>query len=105
MSDRPEDIVTFFGQQMRRDYAEDLQAAQDETHLVCDGEVYPKVAYGDETFRRPIEADHKPCRHCGTIKGKSHSHACDYEQCPKCHHQLMSCDCEFVGHEWRTEEA
>jgi hypothetical protein len=103
--DAPDDIVEFFGHRMRRDWAEALQEAQDETHLVCDGEVYPKIAYGDETFRTPVEADHEPCRHCGTIKGKFHWHACDYEQCPRCGGQMMSCDCEFVGHEWREEDA
>jgi hypothetical protein len=101
----PDDIVEFFGQKMTRDWAEALQAAQDETHLVCDGEVYPKIAYGNETFRKPVEADHGPCRHCGTIKGKFHTHACDYEQCPRCGYQMMSCDCVFEGHDWREEEA
>lgn len=99
-----DDIIEFFGQRMRRDWAEALQAAQDEAHLVSEGKSYPKIPYGSETFRNPSEAERGPCRHCGTIKGKFHTHACDYEQCPKCGWQLMSCDCEFVGHEWQNEE-
>jgi hypothetical protein len=99
----PGDIIEFFGQRMRRDWAEALQAAQEERTLVCESENYAKIAYGDETFRDPVESSHGPCRHCGTIKGKVHTHACDYEQCPRCNYQMMSCDCEFAGHKWRTE--
>ncbi len=98
-----DDVVEFFGQRMRRDDAESLQAAQDETHLTCGGKSYAKIAYGSETFRHPVEADREPCRHCRTIKGKFHEDSCDYEQCPKCGDQLMSCGCEFAGHEWRDE--
>jgi hypothetical protein len=99
-----DDIVEFFGQRMTRDWAEMLRASQDESHVVMDGVSYARVPYGSETFRQPVEAEHGPCRHCNTLKGKLHEFNCDYEQCPRCGWQLMSCDCEFVGHEWRNDE-
>ena len=100
-----DDLVLMFGQQMTRDWAEALTAAQEETHY-RDGEgQYRRVPFGEESFFNPEVAESGPCRHCGTIKGKLHFSACDYEQCPKCGIQQMSCDCEFIGHEWREELA
>ncbi len=93
------DVVDFFGQQMQRDWAEMLQQAQLETHYAWVGTRYPRIPYGGETFRRPVEAASRPCRHCSTIAGKLHEPLCDYEQCPKCNWQRMSCDCQFEGYE------
>ena len=103
MSDQ--DKVMFFGQMMTRDWADALRDTQLETrYRDAEGE-YRRVPFGLENFLDPSVADAGPCRHCGTIKGKLHFHACDYEQCPKCGRQQMSCDCEFIGHEWREEKA
>ncbi|MGE0713724.1 MAG: hypothetical protein AB7N76_37100 [Planctomycetota bacterium] len=99
-----EDRVELFGQQMTREWAEALQETQLETHYVRDGQRFERVAYGDETFRDPVEAESQPCRHCSTIRGKLHLPDCDYEQCPACAWQIMSCDCEFAGHEWKDLE-
>ncbi|MEL6107085.1 MAG: hypothetical protein AAFU85_13665 [Planctomycetota bacterium] len=98
-----DDLVPLFGQMMRRDWAEALLAEQKETFVRDADGTYARVPYGSETFRTPSESLNGPCRHCSTIRGKLHSFDCDYEQCPKCNHQLMTCDCEFVGHEWRDE--
>jgi hypothetical protein len=100
-----DDLVTMFGQQMRRDWAEALAATQSETHY-RDGEgEYRRLPFGEEDFLNPQVAESGPCRHCGTIRGKLHFPVCDYEQCPRCGLQQMSCDCEFIGHEWRDEDA
>jgi hypothetical protein len=90
-----DDVVTFFGQQMRRDWAEMLARTQRRVAYVSQGRSYPRVEYGAETFRDAKEAASQPCRHCCTILGKLHEPMCDYEQCPKCNWQRMSCDCEF----------
>jgi hypothetical protein len=100
-----DDLVPMFGQQMRRDWADALAVTQLETHYRdAEGE-YQRLPFGKESFLNPEVAECGPCRHCGTIKGKLHFPACDYEQCPKCGMQQMSCDCEFIGHEWRDENA
>jgi len=39
---------------------------------------------------------HKPedtCRDCGVRIGGYHHRGCDTEECPKCHLQLIGCDC------------
>lgn len=98
-----DDLVPMFGQMMRRDWADALANAQNETNYRdADGE-YRRVSFGNEWFLDRHIVASGPCRHCGTIEGKLHFSACDYEQCPKCGKQLMTCDCEFIGHEWREE--
>jgi hypothetical protein len=98
-----DDLVPIFGQMLRRDWAEALAATQLEScYRDCEGE-YQRVPFGAEWFLNSSVADSGPCRHCHTIKGKLHHSSCDYEQCPKCGTQLMMCDCEFIGHEWREE--
>lgn len=42
----------------------------------------------------PIKADER-CGDCGTTKNHLHHDGCDIERCPKCHGQLLSCDCNF----------
>ena len=92
-----DDTVVFFGQRMTKDWAEMLQATQSRTHYTMDGRSFARVLYGSETFREPVEAASQPCRHCCTIAGRFHEPMCDYEQCPNCGWQLMSCDCTFDG--------
>ena len=90
---RDDDVVIYNGQQMRRDYAESLDVAQRMTHYQLDEGKYSRIAYGHETFRNPTEAKTQPCFHCSTVFGKLHEPLCDYEQCPICGGQVMSCDC------------
>ncbi len=98
---REAEYVTYFGQRLTRDWAEALDRAQQERAYRVGSASYPRIPYGSETFRDPQEAMNQPCRHCNTLLGKLHDPDCDYEQCPACNRQIMSCDCEFEGHEWR----
>ena len=77
-----------------------LEEAQRLTHYQVEGRRYPRLPYGTETFRTPVEADARLCRHCDASKGQLHEPLCDYEQCPVCHGQVMSCDCDIF-----TEDA
>lgn len=67
-----------------------LEKSQSLTHYRFNGALYPRMAYGLETFRDP---DCETCRECGTAKGQLHEPLCDYEQCPACGEQVMFCDC------------
>jgi hypothetical protein len=74
--------------------AEDyLQECQSLTHYRCEGDLYPRLPYGLETFGAPAPVGRRPCRHCGAVRGQLHEPLCDYEQCPVCGEQVMSCDC------------
>jgi hypothetical protein len=77
-----------------------LEKAQSLIHYRTEDELYPRLPYGLETFRNPSEANRGPCRHCGAAKGQLHEPLCDYEQCPVCGYQVMSCDCDIF-----TEDA
>jgi hypothetical protein len=92
--------VLYNGQWMTRENAAYLEEVQLLTHYRANGKLYPRLPYGLETFRQPTEAGHKPCRHCGAVKGQLHEPLCDYEQCPVCGEQVMSCDCDIF-----TEDA
>jgi len=35
------------------------------------------------------------CGDCCAEAGKNHNVNCDIERCPKCKHQLLSCECDF----------
>jgi hypothetical protein len=72
---------------------DDLEEAQALTHYRFKRKLYPRLPYGSETFRDPAEAGHRPCRHCGAVKGQLHEPLCDYEQCPVCESQVMGCGC------------
>lgn len=88
------DKVWFFGQWMTRDWAQALAAAQEQSLYRSESELLPRIPFGLEGFRNPENARTEPCRHCGTIFGKLHDPGCDYEECPVCHGQVMSCDCD-----------
>jgi len=75
------------------DYLEECQSL---THYRYEGGMYPRISYGLETFRDPVEAGRKPCRHCGAVKGQLHHPLCDYEQCPVCGNQVMGCGCGIL---------
>jgi len=34
------------------------------------------------------------CHDCAALPGNYHHVGCDYEECPRCHEQLIGCDCE-----------
>ncbi len=91
------EYVIFNGQRMRRDYAESLQAAQSFTHYHDGTEAFARVPYGQETFWNSIIAPSQPCPCCSTLQGQLHEPLCEYEQCPKCGQQVMSCDCPFYA--------
>ncbi len=92
--------ILYNGQLMRRDYVEFIEEAQQLTHYRLEDRLYPRLPYGSETFRFPAEAAHQPCRHCDVVQGQLHEPLCDYEQCPICSGQVMSCDCDLF-----TEDA
>ncbi len=93
----PSDIIEFYGQDMTRDWADALRGWQKLTHYTRNGIHYPRIPYGEETFRNPVEASRTGCRYCKTIQGRFHEPRCDYEQCPACDMESLTCECEYDG--------
>jgi hypothetical protein len=51
----------------------------------------PRVRYGDE--KQDWGAEASACHDCRVVRGQVHVAGCDVEECPKCHGQLIGCDC------------
>ena len=71
----------------------EIERAQTLTHYPIGGELLTRIRYGDECFGRRF--DMAPCDDCGVAKGQLHIPCCDVEECPNCHTQLLSCDCDL----------
>ncbi|MBI2893066.1 MAG: hypothetical protein HYY06_05905 [Deltaproteobacteria bacterium] len=63
-----------------------------------DGSTKPSIPYGEE---RRCGGPGKPwapgpgqrCHDCHVAVGERHHPGCDWEECPRCGHQLISCGC------------
>jgi hypothetical protein len=89
-----EDIVTYNGIEMRRDYAESLEEAQLNTHYRTGERLARRVVFGTESYPMVTPgSDLCPC--CSAARGQLHEPLCEREQCPICKQQVMSCDCDL----------
>jgi hypothetical protein len=71
----------------------EIELAQTLTHYPVDGELLARTRYGDECFG--LRSDMAPCHDCGVTEGQLYTPCCEVEECPNCHSQLVSCDCDF----------
>jgi len=84
-------FVEYRGVRMVEGWPERIQAAQRVTHLSIEGTSYPRIPFGSE--QDDWGADAHPCTDCRVAKGEFHVLSCDGEECPRCHGQLLTCDC------------
>jgi hypothetical protein len=59
-----------------------------------DGTTLPKIPFDPKELHLPVW--HR-CPDCNIAPGGKHHPNCDYEKCPKCGGQLISCDCFDAG--------
>lgn len=62
------------------------------TRLILEGKLFDRIHFGAE----PVEMMHPrtdPCHDCRVDRGGYHHSGCDWEHCPRCGGQLISCGC------------
>lgn len=58
--------------------------------------IFDKIRYGQETrYGGGPQPDR--CHDCGVKLGEAHHPGCDWEECPRCHRQLIGCGCNDEG--------
>ena len=62
-----------------------------------DGDLDP-IPYGSESRYSSPPLGHR-CHDCDALPGHYHHPGCDMEECPRCHRQLIGCDCEPIEEE------
>ncbi len=77
---------THCGREMR------TAASCDNTPWILQGRAYAPIPYGEEHRSRGGYQWYR-CSDCGVARGGFHHPACDIEECPRCHQQLIACGC------------
>ena len=74
-----------------------IDEAQTRTHYELLNGSFHRIPYGKETNHGGFEATER-CHDCYVSVGQLHQPGCDWEQCPSCNGQVISCRC------WPPEE-
>lgn len=72
--------------------------------LEAEGCDMTEVRIKRQWFKRSTEHVQKEgerCEDCGAMFGQPHHVDCQFDKCPKCGAQAISCDCMFTG--WRND--
>ena len=91
MDDRS--YVKYRGMRVNKDWVEEIKRAQEHSTYLINGEVYERIAYGEETglSGRPTT----PCPGCAVRESEYHVSGCEYERCPACLQGALECFCTY----------
>ena len=81
--------IEYNGRQVLASWPEEVESAQKCTHV-----------YFVERLPRTPHQDREPCHDCAVLPGQLHVPGCDWERCPKCGEQAISCPCRGKGMIW-----
>lgn len=94
-----------FTKKQLKHFKEEIEENQYLSYILAkDNRAYMRIKYGDEeeVYNNFFDKNDsyystrcKYCGNCGAKKGEVHLDGCDWEMCPICGHQLISCDCEW----------
>jgi hypothetical protein len=86
--------VRYHGIEMDAGWPQRIEAAQEIGHYTIGGVGYDRIPYGREDGG-PFTT---PCHDCGVLPGQFHVEViCDMEECPRCHGQVIACECPYDG--------
>lgn len=69
----------------------EYEKSQAVTHFVVEGELMPRVQFGDEKNRMSL----MNCPECNLGHGSFHMLGCNVEQCPLCDGSACNCSCSY----------
>jgi hypothetical protein len=69
---------------------------QGPSEVTIKGVTYARIRYGEEPSNLPC---YSPCHDCDVACGELHIPGCDWERCPACKGQGISCGCKWEGYD------
>jgi hypothetical protein len=93
------EFVSYNGVDVVKTWPAEIVAAQGLLEIEIEGQLFPRVAYGQEPFWAEVNPTYasNPCHDCGIVAGQLHVPDCDVEQCPRCQTQLITCPCTITS--------
>ncbi|WP_289354801.1 hypothetical protein [Paenibacillus sp. S-12] len=87
-------LILYNSEEVAPKFVREMLDAQYIIEYIIAGEVFPRIKYGDEPDKRHSRGR---CEDCAVNHGEYHVPGCDWERCPKCLGQAISCGCDDVG--------
>lgn len=88
------EMVVYNGVPIHRSWPAEIVDAQNFPALVLDQVRFPRLPYGSSGSDWDTEmTPDRRCHDCAVAPGQYHAFGCDWERCPRCLGQLLSCEC------------
>src|SRR5205823_10087819 len=79
------------GVEVNKRWPMEILHAQEEPTLEMYGMTWDRIRYNEEPGGEHFPG--RPCPDCAVRTGEIHGKGCDWEVCPRCYGQLLSCGC------------
>lgn len=78
------------------DLEQEIKSAQNHPDFIDkNGNIAKRIRFGEESYTDTNLYSWDYCDDCGAAQGEYHLELCDLEECPFCHGQALSCDCNI----------